>query len=175
MTEEVPARRFVCIGRIAGVWGVEGWVRIHSYTRHRADVFSYRQWMLGDAGSAAPLRRYELESGQEQGRTLVAKLRGLEDREAAVGEVGALVHVSPEQLPPLVEGEYFWYQLEGLSVRTPDGAPLGKVDHLFETGANDVMVVVAGERERLIPYVDEVVREVDLETGIIHVEWDPDF
>lgn len=171
MTAEEPARRLVQVGKVVGVWGVEGWVRIFSYTRNREDIFNYRQWIVGEGADS---RRFELESGREQGRGLVAKLRELDDRDAAAARVGAPIYVTAEQLPALESGEYFWHQLEGLRVETVDGTRLGTVDHLFETGANDVMVV-QGERERLIPYVAEVVREVDIDAGVIRVDWDAGF
>lgn len=167
-----PARRLICLGKIVGVWGVAGWLKIHSYTRERTDIVSYRQWRLGDADHS---RRFELEAGREQGRGgLVAKLAGLDDRGAAAAEIGSLIQVLPGQLPTLEEGEYFWHQLEGLVVETLDGATLGTVDHLFETGANDVLVVI-GERERLIPYIPGVIREVDLDAGTMRVDWDAEF
>lgn len=153
------------------MWGVEGWLRIFSYTRDRTEIFKYRQWTVGDRAGA---RCFELEGGRSQGRSLVAKLRGVDDRDAAAGQIGALIYVMPEQLPVLETGEFFWHQLEGLAVETLDGTRLGAVDHLFETGANDVLVV-KGEKERLIPYVPGVVRNVDLESGVIRVDWDPAF
>lgn len=146
-------------------------MRVHSYTRQRADIFEYGQWMVGDPDFPRP---FQLESGCEQGRDLVAKLAGVDDRDAAAARVGEWIHVTPAQLPALAPGEFFWYQLEGLAVEALDGTPLGTVDHLFETGANDVLVVT-GERERLIPYVEPVVREVDLDKGILRVDWDADF
>lgn len=172
MTGDEPQQRLVCVGKVVGVWGVDGWVKIHSYTRVRADIFSYGEWVLRSGGSSTA---YELESGHEQGRGLVARLRGVDDRDTAAGLTGAWIHVDRECLPPLADGEYFWHQLEGLKVETLDGMPLGILDHLFETGANDVMVVAGADRERLIPYVDEVVREVDLEAALMRVDWDPGF
>lgn len=169
---EGPARRLICLGKVVGVWGVEGWLKIHSYTRNRADIFEYGQWLVGPAERP---RRLALEAGREHGRGgLIAKLAGLDDRDAAAAEVGSLIQVSPEQLPVLEEGEYFWHQLEGLRVENLEGAGLGTVDHLFETGANDVLVVL-GERERLIPYIPAVIREVDLDAGIMRVDWDEEF
>jgi 16S rRNA processing protein RimM len=169
---ESPARRLIRIGRVAGVWGLEGWLKIHSYTRNRADIFDYGHWLVGPAERP---RRFEVESGREQGRRgLVAKLAGVDDADAAAAQIGALIQITPEQLPTLEAGEYYWHQLEGLEVENLEGAALGTVDHLIETGANDVMVVM-GERERLIPYIPEVIREVDLEAGKMRVDWDAEF
>lgn len=169
---EGPARKLVCVGEITGVLGVEGWLKIRSYTRSRTEIFDYGSWLVGPQDRP---RRLELEAGREQGRgTLAAKLVGVDDAEAARAEVGALIQVAPEQLPPLAEGEYYWHELEGLAVENLEGKALGAVDHLIETGANDVMVVT-GDRERLIPYIPDVVREVDLKAGLMRVDWDADF
>ena len=146
-------------------------MRIFSYTRQRTDIFKYRRWIVGEGAGA---RSLELESGRAQGRGLVAKLKGIDDRDAAVAGIGASIYVPPDELPALEQGEYFWHQLEGLRVETLDGEHLGTVAHLIETGANDVLVVT-GDRERLIPYTPGVVREVDLEAGIIRVDWDAEF
>lgn len=146
-------------------------MKIHSYTRNRTDILGYGHWLVGPEEQA---RRLEVETGREQGRGVVAKLRGVDDPEAAAAEIGALIHVTPDQLPALEEGEYFWHQLEGLKVENLEGTLLGTVDYLFETGANDVLVVI-GERERLLPYIPEVIREVDLEAGIMRVDWDAEF
>lgn len=89
--------------------------------------------------------------------------------------MGCEIGIRPEQMPATGPGEYYWRDLEGLEVVNLQGERLGRVDHLLETGANDVLVVV-GERERLIPFVSaQVVTEVDLETGLIRVDWDKDF
>lgn len=168
---EGPARRLIRLGEVVGVWGTEGWLKIRSYTRDRSEIFDYGYWLVGPADRP---RRLELEEGREHGRALIAKLVGVDDSQEAAAQVGALIQISPEQLPMLEEGEYFWHQLEGLAVERLDGTPLGTVDHLFETGANDVLVV-SGERERLIPYTPGVIREVDLAAGVVRVDWDEEF
>jgi 16S rRNA processing protein RimM len=113
--------------------------------------------------------------GQPHGRGYIGRFEGIEDRDAAAGLIGAEIAVPREQLPPAEAGEYYWVDLVGLEVVTSEGESLGHVDHLLETGAHDVLVV-AGERERLIPYTPGVhVLEVDLDGGRIVVEWDPEF
>jgi len=83
--------------------------------------------------------------------------------------------VSRSQLPPPKPGEYYWVDLEGLAVQTVEGVVLGTVSHLFDTGANPV-IVISGERERLVPFVtDQYVKSVDFDAGLIVVDWDPDF
>ena len=87
---------------------------------------------------------------------------------------GADVAVHRRQLPAAEAGRYYWVDLIGLSVVNREGIALGTVIALMETGANDVLVV-QGERERLIPFVlGRVVLDVDLEAGVIEVDWLPD-
>ncbi len=113
-------------------------------------------------------------SGRVHGKGIVAQLEFSTDRDVAAQLVGLEVVIKSEQLPPVEPGEYYWSDLEGLEVVTVDGQLLGKVDHLIETGANDVLVV-KGERERLLPYTDECVVKISLDDGVIQVDWDPDF
>lgn len=171
MPDATPARR-VLMGRIVGVFGVDGWVKLESYTDPRPAIGRYRPWLLS-------LRDTEREIAplacRAQGKTVIARLPGVEDRDAAEALIGAEIHVPRSALPRPAPGEYYWTDLEGLAVVAVDGTPLGHVSHLFATGANDVLVV-RGERERLIPFVlDAVVRRVDLDAGRIEVDWDPDF
>lgn len=164
--------RLVLVGRIVGVFGVTGAVKLHSYTEPRENIFRYRPWIvrLGDE-----TREIAAPKGRAQGKGMVATLPGVEDRDAAAALMNADVYVRRDALPAAAPGEFYWSDLEGLRVRTVEGVELGTVSHLVETGANDVLVV-KGERERLIPYIREsVVREIDLAAGTIVVDWDPEF
>ncbi len=163
--------RQVVIGEIAGVYGVRGWVRVKSYTDPIDKVFAYRPWQLGAEGSWATV---EMTEGRRHGRGLIAKLAGIDDRQAAAGLHGRLIAIRRDQLPD-TEDEYYWADLEGLEVVTRAGQSLGSIDHLLETGANDVLVV-RGERERLIPFLrGKVIVDIDLAAGRMTVDWDPDF
>lgn len=162
----------VVLGKVTGVYGVKGWIKVHSYSRPREDIGRYGTWLIGDGGQ---WQSYSLKTCKAQGRTLVAKLKGLDDRTAAEALIRKSIAVPAEQLPELEEGEYYWRDLVGLRVVTREGVDLGKVKQMMETGANDVLVV-QGERERLIPFVlGQAVQEVDLEAQVITVDWDPEF
>ncbi|MEJ2059743.1 MAG: ribosome maturation factor RimM [Gammaproteobacteria bacterium] len=166
------AEKRVVLGRVSGLYGVKGWVKVFSETQPRENILSYSPWQLKIQGE---WQTRTVETGRRQGKGVVAKLEGCDERDAAAALMGAEIAVSRDQLPPLESGEYYWADLVGLQVETLDGVPLGVVDHLFETGANDV-VVVKGARERLIPFVrPEVVREIDLAAGRMRVDWDPEF
>jgi 16S rRNA processing protein RimM len=168
----VSADRLLTVGRIVGLHGVDGWVKLESWTEPRLRIFSYRPWRVSLSGS-----EFEVAAarGHEQGKGMVAKLPGCDDRDAAAKLVGATIQVPRSALPRPKRGQYYWTDLEGLAVVTVEGVDLGKVSHLFATGANDVLVV-HGERERLIPFVTgQFVKDVDLKAGRITVDWDADF
>lgn len=163
---------WVVLGQIAGLFGVRGWVKLRSFTDPRSGILDYHPLHLAGTDGWRPLT---LEQGQPHGQGLLAKFIGIDDRDAAAALVGRELAIRRGQLPPTLPGEYYWTDLEGLRVITPDGVELGRVERLFETGANDVLVVT-GERERLIPFVrDRVVKQIDLARGVLQVDWDPDF
>jgi 16S rRNA processing protein RimM len=109
-----------------------------------------------------------------QGRALVARLEGHDDRDAAAALRGKSVAVPRAALPQTQSGEYYWADLIGLAVVNGNAQALGRITGLLQTGANDVLVV-AGERERLIPFIAEVIRDVDLDAGVMRVEWGADY
>lgn len=162
----------IVVGRISGLYGVRGWVKVYSHTEPRSNILSYTTWYL--KGKGEWLER-ELLEGRPHGKGIIAHLAGLDDRDSAAALLGADIAIRREQLADTAAGEYYWADLIGLRVVTSEGVELGTVDSLLETGANDVLVV-KDERERLIPYIpDEVVTEVNLDDGMIIVNWDPEF
>jgi len=161
------------LGKIVGLYGVEGWVKLESYSDPRTRIFKYSPWFVGNAEEAV---EYEDVKGRAQGKGIVAHLPGVESRDAAAALVGAEIRILRSALPKPKRGEYYWADLEGLDVSNLEGVEFGKVSHLFSTGANDVLVVVGDGRERLVPFViGEFVKEVDLGSGRILVDWDKDF
>jgi 16S rRNA processing protein RimM len=165
-------KRNVELGFIAGVHGVKGWIKIHSFTDPRAKIVQYRQWILQQD---TKVRSAALIDGRAQGKAVVAKLDGIDDRDQAEALVGAQIFVSRQALPECSPGEYYWADLEGLTVRDSTGQVLGKVHHLIGTGAHDVLVL-DGPSQRMIPFVlGEVVADVDLENQSISVHWDASY
>lgn len=164
-------QRWVPLGRITGVYGVRGWVKVYSDTVPVTNILDYPRWHLEQNG-----RREErgLLEGRPHGKGIVARLEGCNDRDQALLLIGAQIAVPRGELPEPTADQYYWADLEGLQVVTLEGVELGRIDHLFGTGANDVMVV-RGERERLLPFIDTVVCAVDLEQGRLTVDWDPGF
>lgn len=172
MTGTRSGQDLVTLGRINGVHGVQGWLKVYSYTEPRDNVIRYRHWTLLKGGARIAA---EVEQGRLHGSAVIAKLAGTDDREAAREWVGADIAVERAALPELEPGEYYWSDLEGLAVVSTSGEPLGNVDYLIETGAHDVLVLDGGAG-KLIPFaLDDVVREVDLEAGRIVVDWSSDY
>ena len=160
------------LGRITGVFGVRGWVRIFSHTDPRENILGYTSWYLRDGKD---WEQRKLLAGQAHGSGVVAQVSGCEDRDAAMALMGRDIAVRRDQLPATQEGEFYWTDLQGLRVVTTDGDELGRVSHLFSTGSNDV-IVARGDRERMIPFLwGQVVKRVDLAEGEMIVDWDPDF
>jgi 16S rRNA processing protein RimM len=162
------------MGRIVGLHGVQGWLKSESGSEPRTRIFDYQPWQL----SSAPGEAMEVAGikGRPQGKGLVCYLPDVDSREKAAELVGKDIFVARELLPPPGKDEYYWVDLEGLEVFTMEGVALGRVSHLFATGANDVVVVRDSERERLIPFIQgNYVRAVDLDGGRMVVDWDPEF
>lgn len=180
-SDEGKRSNLINVGRITTVFGVKGWVKIHSATEPRENICSYHPWWLKTRHG---VKQVEIDEFKLHGDGLVAHIKGIDDRDAAREICQVDIAVEIQQMPDLDNGEYYWHQLVGLtviSVFEGSEVDLGKVLRLLETGANDVLVVKGGvdsldQQERLIPYVpDQYVLNVDLEQQQIRVDWDPDF
>lgn len=157
----------VVIGTINGLYGVKGWVKVYSYTDPRENILNYTPWLI----NGQPI---DLEDGKPQGKGIIAKLKGIDDRDQAIMLLQSDICVS--QLPVLSKDEYYWSDLIGLRVINEEGIDFGCISQLFETGANDVIVVKNQKLERLIPFVwEEIVEHIDLEKREMHVRWPADF
>ena len=171
------ADKRVNLGRISTVFGVRGWLKVHSQTEPRENILSYPKWWLK---KGKDWQQVEVLEGRPHGKTLIAKLAGVDDRDQAQSWVGATIAVERSQLPETKEDEHYWSDLIGMQVETKDGQVLGKVVSLMETGSNDVLVVrdaaKGAKSECLIPWLlDDVILKVDDEQKSIQVDWDPDF
>lgn len=162
----------VVIGKISGIYAVSGMLRVYSYTRPAENIFKYSSWQIGQGNEWDPR---ELIKGETHGRLLVARLGGIDDREEARALIGKDIAIDRAQLPVLPEGEYYWADLIRMDVVNQDCKYLGKVTAIQETGANDVLIV-EGDRRHLIPLLlDHYVKEIDMDTGKIRVDWDPEY
>lgn len=162
----------VTLGRVASPFGVKGWVKVKSYTEPLEGILRYPEWHIEAPG--ADRRVMRLVEGRRHGEMVVARLAGVDDREAAAALLHCEVRVPRAALPEPGPGQYYWADLVGLEVVTLEGVGLGRVDHFVETPANPIMVVL-GERERWLPLVPQHLKRVDLAAGQVVVDWDPDF
>ncbi len=166
------------LGSVTGSHGIKGWIKVFSSTDPIEAIFDYSPWILRRDGLTKKVR---VKNGQIHAKKLIAHVEGVDTRNLADELAGFEIYVEREALPELEEGDFYWFQLEGLRVVNSEGDHLGEVVQLMETGANDVMVVRPSEdsidsEERLSPYVEGViVLEVDREIGEIHVEWSADY
>jgi len=170
MTE--VTRKTVVVGKVGAAYGIKGWVKIISFTEPPESIFAYQPWqlMLGK-------HRKEITviASKNNSNHFIAQLPNCNDPETAKQYTNVEIAVYRDQLPKLSSKEFYWTDLEGMTVLTQDNQPLGKVDHILATGANDVLVI-EGEKRHLIPFLlDRVILEVNLETRTIRVDWDPDF
>lgn len=169
----------VTLGKVGAVYGIKGWLKIHSFTDDQEAILDYFPWSLKLGNK---IQSVEITDWRKHNNGLVVKVAGIDDRDVAQKLVGAEIFVSEDALSDLPEGEFYWRDLIGMSVVTDKGYDLGQVSDIMETGANDVLVVKAnlkdgfGKKERLIPYlIDQVILSVSTENKQICVDWDPGF
>jgi len=157
------------MGQVAGVFGVHGWLKIHSHTRPRANLLGYKTWLLGEPGD---WRSVKVTGSRAQGPNLLARLEGVDTREAAEALLRQQIAVARSALPRLARNEYYWADLIGMSVRDSQQRDLGRVVRLVEAGDHDVLVIRGESGETLIPFVQGVyVMHVDRAGGLIEVDW----
>lgn len=165
------------LGKVVGAYGIKGWVRIHPFADDPMSWRAIKQWWVRPDNDASPewaprmLKQLKLHSDG-----LIAAFDGVDDRNAAEALIGNLIGACREAMPPTAENEFYWGDLTGLTVRNAQGDTLGMVRELMETGANTVLVVVdADGTKRLIPFVSQVVNQVDLARREILVDWGLDW
>jgi len=166
------ADRYISLGKVGAPYGLEGAVKIISFTEDPEDIFDYDPWYINKNGQWVEV---VLEGEAVQGKYLVAQFTGCEDRDTAQQWTNCEIAVKRSQLPELPAGKYYWSDLEGLTVKTVEDLVLGIIDEVMETGANPVLVI-QGEKRHLVPYLPEqVVKEVNLAANYVIVDWDTDF
>ena len=169
----------VVLGKFGAVYGINGWLKVNSYTDVPEGIFDYTPWQIQLQGN---WRQVQISSKKRHGNGLIVKLAEVSDRDQAQLYVNADIAVERSALPQLAEGDYYWRDLMGMAVVNEAGYHLGEVVDMMETGSNDVLVVKAnksdafGKTERLLPFLtDSVIKEVNNAERRILVDWDPDF
>ena len=173
-----PVPPLVTLGRIGRVHGIKGWVRLQTFTQQPESLGEHREFQVQTREGQQTLT---LDEWVGQGKGLLGHFQGFDSPETARNLTGLELQVPADALPALPDGEFYWHQLEGLLVMNLQDEILGRVAEVMETGANDVLVVHAcpgslDQKERLIPWRPEtVVTAVDLEQGIVTVDWQADY
>lgn len=161
---------YIVIGKIGSTWGIQGWLKVFSFTEVMMDILNYTPWYLDLGGNWQPI---QVKEGRQHGKGLVAHFKGYHTPEEARVLTGKKIAVKRSQLPTLPEGAYYWKDLEGLMVIDQHGQELGPVLYLLETGSNDVLVIKHQGKEHAIPYLPgQIVKDIDLARRIMRVEWD---
>jgi 16S rRNA processing protein RimM len=164
--------RLVTMGRVDGPWGVKGWIKVRPYTETPESLCRFARWWLSRGGE---WKEYEVAEATARPDSVVARLAGCDDREAAAALTGNDIAVPREALPATAANEFYWADLIGLQVVNEQGESLGEVAGLIATGANDVLRVSQDGKERLLPFIPQVVRKVDLARGEVQVDWGIDW
>jgi 16S rRNA processing protein RimM len=159
------------MGRITVPFGVKGWVKIHPFTQTPESLLAYPKWWIGNGPD---WRELQVEKAEVHGASVAAKIEGCDDRDAAALYRGRELAIPRDAFPAAGENEYYWADLIGLEVVNEQDERFGTVTEMFNTGPNDVLVVV-GDKERLIPFLESVVKQVDLQGRVIRVDWGLDY
>ncbi len=161
----------VIIGRFGSVYGIQGWLKVISFTQPMTNILHYENWLINRASSWQPIT---ITASKLHGKHILVKIADCTTPEQARQYTNIDIAISRGQLPTLTESEYYWADLEGLSVVNQQGIELGKVSHVFATGANDVLIV-KGEKEHLLPYIKQVILNINLAEKTLLVDWDENF
>ena len=167
------ASELVVMGRVVAPYGVLGWLKIHPDTEVFDGLLDYKTWWIGRGEDWHELK---VEDAKTHNDVLVVKLQSIDDRDAAFACKGKQIAVPRALLPKLIKEEYYWSDLIGLTVKNQQNVDFGKIIDVFATGANDVIAAKSETgQERLIPYIAQVILEVNLDAKIMLVDWDADF
>jgi len=160
----------IYLGKITGVHGIKGWLKIQSFSSPPENILNYPQWIINNQGKED---FYSIEQGRKQKNTIVVKLEKINDRNTAESLINSKIQILRSDFPKLSNENYYWSDLVGLSILSSEDKVIGKVESLIETGANDVMVINTSKDERiLIPFVmHEVIQEVNVELKYIKIDW----
>ncbi|MFM9970347.1 MAG: ribosome maturation factor RimM [Burkholderiales bacterium] len=164
--------RLVVMAKVLGPFGVRGWMKIQHYTDEPDSLARYPKWWLriGDEW-----REYELAESERHGGHMVARIAGFASREEVASLSGAQVAVKRSDLPRAKKGEFYRDDLVGMAVVNLSGEALGEVSEIFENGAHPILRVAFDGGERLLPFIPQVVSEIDLEGSLIRVDWGADW
>ena len=160
----------VFIGKVTGVHGIKGWLKIQSFSSPPENILNYPSWIIANQGLED---FYLIEQGKKLNNKIIVKLEKIDDRTTAEFLINSKIQILRSDLPKLTNESYYWSDLEGLNVLNSEDNMIGKIESLIETGANDVMVINRSKNKRvLIPFVmHEIIKEVNIELNFVKVDW----
>jgi 16S rRNA processing protein RimM len=162
---------YIVIGRFGKAFGIHGWIKVNSYASPTENILNYRPWYIQKNNA---WQEIIFVASRIHANQIVVQLPNCHTPEEARLYTNYDIGVVRDQLPALPPGEFYWDDLIGMTVKNLEGVDFGTVTELMATGANDVLEVV-GERKRLIPYINDVVKRVDIKARLIEVDWDKEF
>ena len=159
------------MGCIAAPFGIKGWVKVQPFSDDPGTLLDFESWRVGRGEQQ---KQYSVEASQDHSNALVAKLVGIDNRDAAFALRGQEISVERSHLALPADGEFYWSDLIGLKAVNREGIELGRVVSLMESGAHDLLVI-KGKRDYLIPFVAQFVGKVDVAGGLVEVDWGEDY
>ncbi len=184
MSEE--SEKLQILGKITGYYGVKGWLKLYSYTEPRDNIVHYKSLQIKRSDAKSSGEQWQtitLDVGKTHGKGVIAHFAGYDNRETAAGLIGAELAVYRSDFKASRKNEFYWADLITLLVVNLQGVELGQVTRLMETAAHDVLIVKPSRQddtkagdEILIPFVlDHYIKNVDLDTATITVDWQADW
>ena len=165
-------RQWVAMGYIKGVFGVKGWVKIHSDTEYTDSLLDFPQWQLSKDGQ---IQTVTIAESKINGDELLVRFEGIADRNAAALLRGYIIEIDRSSFADTEDDEYYWADLVGLTVINREQLNLGTISSLMDTGAHDVLVVDGDFGRKLIPFVAQYIDEVNIPQKKICVDWGSDY
>ena len=162
------------VGKINGIFGVKGWVKVFTYTQEKSNICQYTPWHIYQEENKQ-YQILEVIQAKLQGKTIIAQIKDINDCDQAKLLLGTKLYINPNQLPKSTKDEYYWHELKGMKVVNKNGVNLGMVQSLLNTNANDVLVVGEGKNKQLIPYHKKYLLNIDTDSQTITVDWEKDF
>tara|TARA_B110000971_G_C19963188_1_gene478918 strand:+ start:309 stop:839 length:531 start_codon:yes stop_codon:yes gene_type:complete len=170
----------IVVGRLGRSFGVKGWQVLQSFTDPPENILHYGPWYL-QRSPDGPWQELDKPACQRHKNGHIVRLDHIQNPEEAHTYSGSIIGVTRDALSAVditdgaVDAEFFWHDLVGCEVYNVDDECLGRVDHLIETGAHDVLIVKSDEGKHLIPFHEPYLQKVDLTAKRISVDWHLDW
>lgn len=166
-------KHYIIIGKFGRPYGIRGWISLYAESDHQENILRYQPWFISTKSGWQVI---DINDCRSHHKNLIVHIQGIETPEEVRTFTDQKIAVLRDQLPALTQNEYYWADLEGLTVTNHENKTLGKITHLFRTGANDVIVVVGDKTRQLIPFIQkEIIEDIDLEHQTMKVNWDTEF